>query len=275
MSAVTISRPSTKVIKKVKVQDEIKEDLSEIKTVKVVKKKRVIESPLMEKQQDTKESSLKESSLKEQSLEKEVDEIVKDDTTNTNQDSSFILKKNKQSGNFSILKKSSRPGVAQRVRYVAYNALLPYGREEYNDNLILNAIINDSTNLNHNLITTLKRIIHTFEALRDTEPGKYKYSINDKKFFSYMKEIETPYNAESDTEKTKNQQNPPIRKYQLRLYLRYGAKVLHAKHVGELSYDQLKGKRCNLDLELGSMWVSGDTMMYGINIHVTRITVLN
>ena len=61
----------------------------------------------------------------------------------------------------------------------------------------------------------------------------------------------------------------------MRLYLRYGAKVTHVSHVGELSYDQLKGKKCNLNLELGSMWVNNDTMMYGINIHVTHITVIN
>src|SRR5438477_583176 len=86
--------------------------------------------------------------------------------------------------NVKIIKKIMKPGLegvtqgVQRVRYTAFNVFLPYGREEYNDNLILNAIINDSTNLNHNLITTLKKIIRTFEGLRDTDQGRYKYSIN-------------------------------------------------------------------------------------------------
>jgi hypothetical protein len=182
---------------------------------------------------------------------------------NKNQDSSFILKKTKKTGNFLIMKKSLKPGVIERVRYVAYGAYLPFGREEYNDNLILNAIIDNSTNYNHNLITTLKRIIDTFESLKTTEQGRYKYGIQDKKIYNYMKEL--PIDPKI----------PNIKKYQIRLYLRYGVKATHIKHVGEISYDELKGKKCNLDLELGSMWVSNETMMYGINIHVTHITVIN
>ena len=189
----------------------------------------------------------------------------------TNQDSSFILKKTKKTGNYQIVKKSLNKTHTEKVKYIAYNAYLPFGREEYNDNLILNAIINDSTNYNYNLITTLKQIINTFENLKTTDVGKYKYSINDKTLFSYMKELKDDTNINTNIQSNKK----PIKKYQLRLYLRYGAKVTHVSHVGELSYDQLKGKKCNLNLELGSMWVNNDTMMYGINIHVTHITVIN
>jgi hypothetical protein len=182
-----------------------------------------------------------------------------------NQDSSFVLKKTKKTGNFQILKKTLNKASTEKVKYIAYNAYLPFGREEYNDNLILNAIIDDSTNYNHNLITTLKQIINTFEKLKTTDVGRYKYSINDKTFFSYMKEIKQITDSNTNS----------VKKYQLRLYLRYGAKVTHISKVGELSYDQLKGKKCNLNLELGSMWVNIDTMSYGINIHVTHITVIN
>ena len=69
--------------------------------------------------------------------------------------------------------------------------------------------------------------------------------------------------------------NEKINKYQLRLYLRYGAKINHAKLVGELSASQLKGKKCNIDIELGSMWVNEKISQYGINVYVTHITVLN
>lgn len=266
------------------------EEIPNKKIVKVIRKKREIdptkklEKPI-KKIEDEKNLEVVVPKTEELS---EPNNNENKKTINTNQDSSFILKKNKQSGNFSILKKSLKPGIAQKVKYIAYNVLLPFGREEYNDNLILNAIISDSTNFNYNLITTLKRIVQTFEGLRDTEPGKFKYSINDKKFFSYMKELKIDeYNDDDIPEdkiinknsvkqsKEKSPISSGIKKYQLRLYLRYGAKVTHAKHVGELSYDQLRGKKCNLDLELGSMWVSSDTMMYGINIHVTHITVLN
>jgi hypothetical protein len=198
------------------------------------------------------------------------------DNVSTNQESSFILKKTKKTGNFQILKKTLNKASTEKVKYIAYNVYLPFGREEYNDNLILNAVINDSTNYNHNLITTLKQIINTFEKLKTTDVGKYKYSINDKTFFSYMKELKQDTELDTNTNTNtaiKSTQNP-VKKYQLRLYLRYGAKVTHISQVGELSYDQLKGKKCNLNLELGSMWVNNDTMMYGINIHVTHITVI-
>ena len=180
-------------------------------------------------------------------------------TSNINQYACFILKKHKQSGNFTILMNTNKGGIIQRVRYTAYRVLLPFGKEEYNNHLILNAVIDDTTNINYNLITTLKKTIKTFEELRNTDASKY--SIHNKTFFSCMKEVDNTDNN--------------IKKYQLRLHIMYGAKVTHAKRVGELSYDQLKGKICNLDIELGSMWVNNDTMMYGINIHVTHMTVLH
>lgn len=187
----------------------------------------------------------------------------KTDENNNNQDSSFILKKTKKTGNFAILKKTSKPGIIERVRYVAYGVYLPFGREEYNDNLILNVIIDNSSNYNHNLITTLKRITNTFESLKTTDQGRYKYDIHDKEIYNYIKELPI------------DDKFPDIKKYQLRLYLRYGVKATHIKYVGEVPYDQLKGKRCNLNLELGSMWVNNESKKYGINIYVTHIIVIN
>ncbi len=217
-----------------------------------------------------------------------------------NTDSSFILKRNKQSGNFSILRKGSSDKSVQKVKYTAYNIYLPFGREEYNDNLIINGIITDATNINHNLMITLNKIIRTFTELKYTDAGKYKYLINELTFFPFLKIVDPlTEKGEGDTDlgttndiqpvdKQKVLMNPIfdegiilrqkekiIKKYQLRMYLKYGAKITHAKLVGELSADQLKGKRCNLEIELGSMWVNNDIMQYGINIYITHITVLN
>ena len=187
---------------------------------------------------------------------------------NIDKDSSFILKKNKTTGNYSILKKciiktndSSNVYKVQRVKYIAYNAFIPFGKEEYNDNLILNVVINDSSNINHNLITTLKKIIDTFEELKNTEQGISKYLLNNKTFFKFMKEI----TCDKDDSK----------KYNLRLYLKYGLKITHASLIGELNYDQLKGKYCNIDFELGCMWINSISNMYGINIYISRLSVLN
>lgn len=178
-------------------------------------------------------------------------------------DTSFILKRNKKTGNYSIMRKGTNNKV-QRAKYTINGIYLPYGCEEYNDNLIINGIIDDSTNINHNLIVILNKIIDAFSLLKHTDSGKYKYSINDKTFFSFIKKID------DNNDDTKRE----INKYQIRTYVKYGAKVTHSKFVGELAYDQLKGKKCNMDIELGSMWVNNKTMHYGINIFVTHIKVL-
>jgi len=199
-------------------------------------------------------------------------------TGNANDDISFILRRNKKSHNYSILRKvknntlSKNPNNVsdvERIRYKIYNAYLPFGCETYKDNMIVNAIIDDSTNFNHNLLVTFNRIIETFKELKDTDVGKYKYSINDKTFFTFLKECDIDRTKNTTT--TTNEK--PIKKYQLRFYLRYGAKVTHSKLVGEMSHDQLKGRWCTLDIELGSMWVNNETKQYGLNIYITHITV--
>lgn len=174
--------------------------------------------------------------------------------------SKFILKRNKKTGNYTILKKYSGNQV-KRISLNIDDVYLPFGREHYNNKLLLNGIINDSTNYNRNNIVTLQRIIDTFIFLRDTDDGKYKYNINDKKFFSFLKD-----EPGEDTD---------IKKYRLRLYIKYGAKVTHLRYIGELDYDQLKGKKCNLQIELGSLWVNDSTAQYGINLYVTHIKILN
>lgn len=207
----------------------------------------------------------------EQNENKQIDNCAKQNK-NVNNDTSFILKKTKKTGNYTILRKVKINGYVtlQRVKYTIYNAYLPYGKEEYNENIILNAIINDSNNLNYNLLVTLNKISRTFDELNLIDICKQKYGINNKQFFSFIKELP----SDSDINHVVNvEQN--IKQYSVRLYFKYGAKISHAKFVGELSYDQLKGKRCNIDVDLGSMWVNENTMMYGINIYITHITVLN
>ena len=45
--------------------------------------------------------------------------------------------------------------------------------------------------------------------------------------------------------------------------------------IGEMTYDNINNKRCNIDIELGSLWINEETMSYGINIYITHITILN
>lgn len=228
----------------------------------------------------------------------------------TSYNNSFILKRNKKTGNYTILEKGKQ---VRRVTLNIQDVYLPFGREHYNDKLLLNGIIKDSSNYNNNNIITLQRIIDTFTLLKNTNLGKYKYNISDKTFFSFLKEI--PKYEETDNKKTKidsseiktdssetktdssetktnnsdtkmdsietktnnsetKTNNSEIKTYNLRLYLKYSAKVTHRKYIGELDYDQLKGKTCNLDVEMGSLWVNESTSQYGINVYVTHITII-
>lgn len=186
----------------------------------------------------------------------------------------LTLRKTKKSGNYTImrcLKKPSRDteGVYEKIKYTIYGCLLPFGVEEYNESLIINVHIDDSTNMNYNLLVTLNRVDKTFVSLAENDTLSEKYGIKNKKFFHFMKQESQKAPAIDSVDKKE------ITNYCIRLYLRYGVKALHSKHVGELSYDQLKGKRCNLGIELGSLWTNDTTKMYGINIYVTNITVLN
>jgi len=191
-------------------------------------------------------------------------------------ESSFILKPTKKSGNYSILRQCTRNGKSEtmRIKYNIYGVYLPFGSEEYNENTIINAQIDDSTNLNHNLIITLNKICDAFKKLGETETGRNKYGLNDKIFFPFLKPKDEDKKEEKKEEK-REIDGKEINKYQARFYLKYGAKINHAKLVGEMSPSQLKGKLCNLDIEMGSMWVNEKLSQYGVNVYVTHITVLN
>lgn len=215
---------------------------------------------------------------------------------------SLILKKTKKTGNYSIFRKNTDSKI-QQIKYKAYGIFLPHGKEEYNGCSIINGTISCKSNINYNLIVSLKKIINTFDILSQTSVGKNKYLIGDKAFFSFLKEIKeyTPTGDLLDemvpditaddlmNDIIPDQVDPDVvtpesnlsecepfkeKKYQVRLYLKYGVKITHSKIVGEISADHLKKKVCNIDFELGSMWVNEETKKYGLNVYVTHIKVL-
>ena len=59
------------------------------------------------------------------------------------------------------------------------------------------------------------------------------------------------------------------------MYMSYGAKIKHSKTNQEMQPSMLKGKRCNIEIELGSLWSSDATNKYGINVFARNVTVLN
>jgi hypothetical protein len=59
------------------------------------------------------------------------------------------------------------------------------------------------------------------------------------------------------------------------MYMAYGAKIKNSKTNQEMIPGMLKNKRCNIEIELGSLWASDVTAKYGINIFAKNIAVLN
>jgi hypothetical protein len=218
------------------------------------------------------------------------EKITHTENDKNSRDTNFTLRKTKKTGNYSIMRcirKATRDkqAVYEKVKYKIYGGLLPFGVEEYNENIIVNVVIEKDNNMNYNTIGTFNRIVKTFDMLKDNENMCEKYGLSKKNFFSFMKEIKEK-NEESDEEigneeyeqtkkQNKKNKNNGTEKYNIRLYLRYGAKITHSKKVGVVPHDQLKGRRCNIDIELGSMWINSTTNLYGINIFITHITVLN
>jgi hypothetical protein len=182
--------------------------------------------------------------------------------TANSENSNFVLKKCKKSGNYSIMRKINDTNECEKIKYKIYNCYLPFGAEEYKNNNIINIVIDDSNNLNYNLIFTFNKIINIFQKLNENEINKQRYNIADKVFFPFMKLINN--NKLEDT-----------KKYSIRLYIKYGIKITHKKYIGELTMDQLKKKYCNIDIEIGSMWVNEKIKQYGLNIYVNHISVIN
>lgn len=187
----------------------------------------------------------------------------------------FVLVQTKKSGNYTIHQKDSK-----KIRMKLCNVYIPFGREEYNDNLVLNVVINNKSNYGHNSIVQLKHIAKKFQDLRNTYVGKIKYNIESKNFFDFMTKLE---NTEISDQTKINQENDgqqslvtdkPVDEYIIRTYLKHGVHITHKKLIGnlEINYD-LKQKYCDIEIELGSMWINEETNKYGINIYVNSISV--
>jgi len=168
----------------------------------------------------------------------------------TDKEDIIVLKKNIKSGNWSILKKTGSS--TSRICLTLYGIYIPFGVESYNNNDILNIELKNNSNYNYNTLVMLKKILSTFEYLKTTDKGS-KYDINDKECFSFIKELDDD-------------------KYNIRLYIKYGAKVVLKNSIGDVPYSQLKHKRCNIDIEVGSLWTTDKN--YGVNIYATLITII-
>ena len=177
-----------------------------------------------------------------------------------NKDDGFVLIPTKTTGNFSILKRGSTFVNPKRIYYKVYGCYVPFGIEEYNKNFLVNIEITEDKNFNYNLLVSLKNMCNALIDLKDTKSGKEKYLISDKEFFNFMNLV---------INKDKEEEN---KKYKLRLYLKKGCKILNKQDEIQ-NHSDVKRKRCNMVLEVGSLWVNEKTKKYGVNIYVSEIVV--
>lgn len=175
-----------------------------------------------------------------------------------NFDLKFNLSKTVKSGNYSISRKLSN-GSHERIKYTIYNMFLPFGREIYNNKYLINGLLNDQNNTNYNMIVHMKKITEMFENMKKSEKLSQKYDITDKTFYPFIKKVDMMESSNDE--------------YIVRMYFKNGVKF-YENDIEITDFTYLKGKYCNIDVELGSLWINDKINKFGINIYVTKINIL-
>ncbi len=134
----------------------------------------------------------------------------------------IIFVPTKHSGNYTIYQKTKT--WKKKIQLKINGVNFPFGKETYNDNIVINFKISDSSNYASNIIFYLTQLKDYFENLKISHNN---FDIKNKDFFSFIK-------------------NNDQCEYHIRAYLKYGAKITHSKYVGTLdsSFD-IKNKYGN------------------------------
>jgi hypothetical protein len=183
----------------------------------------------------------------------------------TKEKTRFAFKRNKTTGNYSIY--SADGG---RIMMTLLGIYVPFGLEKYNSSEIINFLLESDNNYHYNMIVKLKdldnelRILQTKNIDIDLTGLEYYPIISENK--------ENEDDNDKNNDKNKNKNKKAVR-YIIRTYLKNGAKVLHSKLFGTYDKTKLKGKRCDIDLELGSIWYN--EKKYGCTLYVSAIKVTN
>ena len=142
-------------------------------------------------------------------------------------------------------------GINGSIKIKMNNVYVPFGYESYNGKYILNFEINpEKNNYHYNLYAYLK-------AFEDEMKDINKIRIDDisgKEYFASIKESKAGY--------------------MMRAYIS-GNTEIYGYNKGEkilLTSDNIKNFFCNIELELGSLWINKN--MYGVLWYVKKIEVL-
>lgn len=170
----------------------------------------------------------------------------------------FALKRNKTTGNYSIY--SADGG---RIMMKLLGIYIPFGLEKYNSSEIINFLLESDNNYHYNMIVKLKDLDN---ELRILPTKNIDIDLTGLEYYPIISE-----NKESDN--NNDDKNKKAVRYIIRTYLKNGAKILHSKLFGTYDKTRLKGKRCDIDLELGSIWYN--EKKYGCTLYVSAIKVMN
>ena len=177
----------------------------------------------------------------------------------TKEKTRFAFKRNKTTGNYSIY--SADGG---RIMMKLLGIYVPFGLEKYNSSEIINFLLESDNNYHYNMIVKLKDLDN---ELRILPTKNIDIDLTGLEYYPIISE-----NKENEDDNDINKNKKAVR-YIIRTYLKNGAKILHSKLFGTYDKTKLKGKKCDIDLELGSIWYN--EKKYGCTLYVSAIKVTN
>lgn len=186
--------------------------------------------------------------LKEQKAKKTV-KIEKEKT-------GFNYRRNKTTGTFTIYTMKWR-----RYTYSVGEMFLPFGLERFGDGEILNVYFKVLDNFHHNFLVSMKEIDRRLENIPNTNTP---FDVTGMEYKPIIKE-----NHYTNTDEMEDM------RYYFRCHLAPGVQIRHKQYFGNYDKNALKGKRCDIKFDLGSIWIHNENNTYGCTIYITDIFVKN
>jgi hypothetical protein len=175
-------------------------------------------------------------------------------------DTSFVFKHNRSNGNYSVY-----DGNLKKIQFAIKNVYIPYNIEEYNNSFILKLDVDCDSDDNRDTLDKLKDIDYKLQNLRSITKNIFKncYNVADE---PTIDEDMKYYCVLDNKEQLGN-------KYRIRTHLKSNLKITHSKFFGTYDKAHLKGKTCDVNIEMGSVWKTDDN--YGCTVYILSIKVLN
>jgi hypothetical protein len=168
----------------------------------------------------------------------------------------FRFKRNKTTGTYSIYNYKGK-----RISTKSSDMFLPFGLETFNNSEIMNVYFKVLDNFHHNFLVRMREFD---ERLRNLPQTNTDLDLTDLEYQPIIKENHF-INAEDNEDM----------RYFFRCHLTAGVNIRHKSYFGNYDKKNLTGKRCNIQFDLGSLWISRENGTYGATIYITDMIVHN